>query len=259
MHLSLQLYHRSVGCATLTRDPNTGNPTCGGCFEGDSFSGTYDGTRPAGYWNYDLNKTTTITGSSILPLLRAFSVLISRILACSSNNKPLSVEASLRCDAADCSTSADFEVLYQEILTGFTSFFNSGQLETEIHTWANKRLPPVAELFSIQVNETSFYTDGTFENPLEDPEDEVSTTVVTATGELSVPGLNTEVTAVLVTTSGSFSTSGLDASSLDSSQVEEVTRYFESGEFTRLVVMCAFSYQNLKTELTSSVTMCFSH
>ena len=56
---------------------------------------------------------------------------------------------------------------------------------------------------------------------------DISTITATSSGELSVPNVNQSVEAVQVTTSGSFDVSNLDTTSLDASQVADITSYFE--------------------------------
>ena len=52
----------AIGDVTLTRNPDTGNPECGGSLEGTPFSGDWDGTRPEGYFDVDPTQSTTISG-----------------------------------------------------------------------------------------------------------------------------------------------------------------------------------------------------
>ena len=51
----------TLGCATLSKNPDTSNPECGGCISG-SFEGDWDGTRPEGYYTYAEAQVTQFTG-----------------------------------------------------------------------------------------------------------------------------------------------------------------------------------------------------
>ena len=170
---------------------------CGGCLAGTTFSGDYDGTRPAGYYDYDINQSTSIQ-----------------------------VEVTSKCDADDCSTSADIEALYNSIWNQFAAFLTGGDLEEGIHSVALNNSPPVAELFGVVMDTTSLVTDGAFKNPLSSSEDTVETVVVTTTGALSVPNLNQEVEAVQTTVTGQFDVNNFDTSSFNVTEVDEASEYF---------------------------------
>lgn len=51
-----------IGCVTMSRDPDTGNPRCGGCLAGTTFSGDYDGTRTVDYYAVNETQVTEIAG-----------------------------------------------------------------------------------------------------------------------------------------------------------------------------------------------------
>ena len=117
--------------------------------------------------------------------------------------------------------------MYESVRDSFKSFLETGQFEAEIIRWANAREPNVPELYFVEIVNTSFYTDGTFTNPLNDPEDTVEAVTVTTTGKLTVPNLNQEVEVVKITATGSFSVGSMGTSTLDPSQEEVVVGYFE--------------------------------
>ena len=50
----------------MSRNPDTGNPECGGSLAGKTFSGNWDGTRPEGYYDVDPDQVTTIYGEFCL-------------------------------------------------------------------------------------------------------------------------------------------------------------------------------------------------
>jgi hypothetical protein len=76
------------------------------------------------------------------------------------------------------------------MVTTFKDYLQLGQLQTKIRSVANERVPPVPELFKILTKKTSFVTDGTFENLLDDPEARVEAVPTTIRGQLDVTGLN---------------------------------------------------------------------
>lgn len=162
-----------IGCASLSRNPDTDNTECGGCLQG-SFIGDYDGTRPAGYYLSSASATVT-------------------------------VEVTTK--SSDCSDSACFQTLYSSIISDFTSFVDSGDLTTEIVTWAQNRAPPIPELWNAQVVTSSFSTSGSYSDPFNDPNGVISAVSVTTTGELTVSGV---------------------PASLTTTQKQELTSYFET-------------------------------
>jgi hypothetical protein len=150
----------NIGCASLSRNPDTDNTECGGCLAG-AYVGDYDGTRPAGYYTQSSSATITVDVTT---------------------------------KSADCGDSACFQSLYNSIMADFTAFMNTGGLTTEIQTWAAIRLPPVPELWNSEVNSTSF-SPSSFSDPFNDPNGAISAISVTTTGVLSVSNLPTSLTA----------------------------------------------------------------
>ena len=199
---------------------------CGGCIS-DSYAGDYDGTREGGYLESDPTQVTTISGR-FEQILSSYNGNTKQDRLTFSVPSMSIVEASNLCEASECPDAASLEAKYNEVVAAFVSFLSNGQLESEIHSWANERLPPVPELFAVSVDTASFVTDGTFTNPLSDPQDTVEAILVTTTGELTVPDLNEEVEVVQVTTTGTLSTD-LDTSAYasDPASIAEVSEYFE--------------------------------
>ncbi|KAL9183322.1 hypothetical protein ACHAXT_005109 [Thalassiosira profunda] len=153
-----------IGCATLSKNPDTSNPECGGCLEGLSFEGDWP-DRPDGYYDsYNPSLPTTIK-----------------------------VEVSSICDAATCPDVASMTALYEQTWSKFENFVDTGSFQDELLRWANganEQVPSIPELFAAQVVTDSLTTDGRFANPLADPETTVEVVLVTTTGTLSVAGLN---------------------------------------------------------------------
>jgi hypothetical protein len=147
----------AIGCATLSRNADTGSTECGGCLTG-SYSGDYDGTYPDGYYS-------------------------------SSGSTTISVDVSTK--SADCTDSACLASLYNAIIADFSAFVTSGDLSTEIVTYAANREPPIPELWNALAVTSSFSTTGSYTDPFNDPNGVVSSTTVTTTGTLSVSGLPT--------------------------------------------------------------------
>lgn len=162
-----------IGCATLSRNADTGNTECGGCLKG-SYTGDFDGSYPSGY--YSSTSSTTVM-----------------------------IEVSTKSN--DCSDSACFQSLYNSIIADFTAFVSSGDLTTEIVTWAQNRAPPIPELWNAEVDTSSFSTSGSYGDPFNDPNGVILVSSVTTTGALSVSGLPT---------------------SLTTAQKEELASYFET-------------------------------
>ena len=93
------------------------------------------------------------------------------------------------------------------MVTNFEAYLQSGQLQTKIRSWARERVPPVLELFEVQTVVSSFDTDGTYVNPLADPE--------------------ATVEAISIKTYGQLSITGLDTTTFTSTQEEQAKSYFE--------------------------------
>ena len=96
------------------------------------------------------------------------------------------------CAASQCPDAAVMTNLYNEtMLNNFDTYLQSGQLQTKIRIWAAERVPPVPDLFEVQILGTTFNTDGTFVNMLDDPNATVEALSITTSGKLSVTCLNT--------------------------------------------------------------------
>jgi hypothetical protein len=81
--------------------------------------------------------------------------------------------------------------LYNELVNNFNRYLQSGELQTKIRSWAADRVPPVPDLFEVQILGAPINTDGTFVNPLDDPEATVEALSITTSGKLLVTGLVT--------------------------------------------------------------------
>jgi hypothetical protein len=163
-----------IDCVTLSNDPDTDNTICGGCLSGSYLGDDFDGTRDGGYYSNTASATITVDVTTKSP---------------------------------DCQDAACFQSLYNEIISDFTTFIGSGQLTTEIISWAQARVPPIPELWNSQADTNSFSTTGSYNDPFNDPDGAIAATTLTATGTLSVVGLPTITT---------------------SSEKKEATAYFES-------------------------------
>ncbi len=96
------------------------------------------------------------------------------------------------CAASQCPDAAVMTNLYNEtMLNNFDTYLQSGELQTKIRIWAAERVPPVPDLFEVQILGTTFNTDGTFVNMLDDPNATVEALSITTSGKLSVTCLNT--------------------------------------------------------------------
>lgn len=199
-----------IGCATLSQDPDTDNTICGGCLAG-SYLGDFDGTRDAGYYTNTASAT-------------------------------ISVEVTTK--SSDCTDSTCFQTLYSSILSDFTAFVDSGDLTSEIITWAQNRVPPIPELWNAEADVSSFSTSGSYTDPFNDPNGAISATSVTTTGELSVSGFP-EITT--------------------STELNDATAYFETAITQSLedagvlpdgaiVTVTGFSDGKVEYEITMSVS-----
>jgi hypothetical protein len=188
----------SIGDVTLHRDPDTSTPICGGSLAGTDFSGEWDGTRDPSYYNYDPNQVTDI-----------------------------SVEVTASCEA--CTDANSLTNLFNQMVLQFSNYFidtSDAGLENQIHLWAGNREPWVPELLEVVLVSGSLNQDGTFINPMANPEHTVEAVQVTSSGSLAVPNLNQEVEVVKVTTTGSLSVDNLPT--LDSTQATTVADYYEN-------------------------------
>ena len=127
-----------------------------------SYSGDYDGTYPDGYYS-------------------------------SSGSTTIGVDVSTK--SADCLDSACLSSLYNAIIADFSAFVTSGDLSTEIMTYAVNRNPPIPELWNALAVTSSFSTSGSYTDPFDDPNGVISSTSVTTSGTLSVSGLPTITTS----------------------------------------------------------------
>ena len=137
---------------------------CGGCLAGSQFDGGSDGTRDPSY--YDPANFIGITTNIV-------------------------VQVTSECAPSECPDAASMRTLYNQMVSNFNTYLSSGGLQTKIRSWANERLPPVPDLFEVQTVGTSISTDGTYVNPLDDPEETVEALSITTTGQLSITGLDT--------------------------------------------------------------------
>ena len=130
---------------------------------GSTYDGGFDGTRDKSYYtSYNVNQVTTIV-----------------------------VQVTSMCDTSQCPDAASIETMYNQMVTNFKAYLESGQLQTKIQSWARERVPTVLELFEVQTVTDSFDTDGTYVNALADPEATVEAISITTYGQLSVTGLDT--------------------------------------------------------------------
>ena len=99
----------SIGCATITRDSDTGNPVCGGCIGSGGFLG---GT---------LGKTVVEDATGVVT----------------------TVEVEIRKKSSDIKTDEDIAELTNYITAMLEGYINGGTLTEEIQAWARERVPQV--------------------------------------------------------------------------------------------------------------------
>lgn len=115
----------SIGCATITRNPDTGNPECGGCLDG-SFLGSTSG------------KTVVNDATNVIT--------------------PITVEIRKKC--YETKTPDEIAALTDYITTVLTRSINPGILTENIQGWARDRIPSVGQLFdSVVIPESFLITD----------------------------------------------------------------------------------------------------
>jgi len=152
---------QSVGCATISRNYDTGNPECGGCISG-TFIGDYDGRA------VNLGDATGIVTT------------ISGIITTTSTT---------------CSDAACFEELINSAIDKFSTSVTDGSLTDAIIAWAYERLPPVKQLWDTWVVTTSFDS-STGTNPFTITADSTSGLEVTVGGSFDINFDFTQVTTV---------------------------------------------------------------
>jgi len=112
----------SVGCATLTREFETGNPMCGGCLEGETWLGDTNGredTSPA-------------------------------------NGATSAVEIEITAPCYHSNTEAEIDQEMSDMIDKVHLFVESGGYEFEIHQWSQVRDPPLKSLWPTKVVSNSF-------------------------------------------------------------------------------------------------------
>jgi hypothetical protein len=200
---------RLVSLSFLTSISDTDNTICGGCLAGSYLGDNYDGTRDASYY---------------------------------SNSASATIYVEVTAKSSDCTDSACFQTLYDSIIADFTAFVSSGDLTTEIVSWAQARVPPIPELWNAAVDTSSLSTSGSYHDPFNDPNGAISATSVTTTGTLQVSGFP-EITT--------------------STELQDATQYFETALTQTLedqgvlpdgavVVVTGFSDGEVEYEITMS-------
>lgn len=205
----------AIGCTTLSSNADSGNTECGGCLAGAAFS-------PPNTLPKDLSGAESATST---------------------------VQVQVTSKSSTCTDAACFQTLYNTIISELTTYVTSGDLTAQMVAWAAARVPPVPELENASVDDSSFTTDGSFTNPLDDPNGMISAVSVTTTGELSVPDLGTTVEGYEVTSTGSFAVDNLDTSSMTTTEKQSAMSYFEESIIQELESQGA-----LLTGTTLSVT-----
>lgn len=142
----------AIGCVTISRNTDTGNTECGGCLEGSSFIGDYDGTR--------------------LPLANATGVVTR-------------VGGEVSTASSECADSNCFTDLLNSVVSMFSSSVSEGRLTRAILSRASLRVPPVGQLLNVTVLTNSFkYEDAT--NPFVVTKDSTAGLEVTSGGSFEV-------------------------------------------------------------------------
>jgi hypothetical protein len=112
----------SVGCATLTREFENGNPMCGGCLSGQSWLGNTNGKE-------DTSPANGATSS-------------------------VQIEITSVCHHSKTEAQIDHEI--DETIEKVRLCVESGGYEFEIHEWSRARDPPVVSLWPTRVVTNSF-------------------------------------------------------------------------------------------------------
>ena len=111
----------SIGCATISRNPDTGNPECGGCLGGSFLGDTLGKTIVEDAWG-------VVT--------------------------PVTFEIRKKC--YESKTDADIIMLTDYITKMLQGFINPGSLTAEIQSWSRERVPQVGQLFNSVAVPSSF-------------------------------------------------------------------------------------------------------
>lgn len=111
----------SIGCATISRNADTGNPECGGCLGSDFLGGT-------------LGKTVVEDASGAVT----------------------AVQVEIRKKCYHSKTDEDVVALTQYMTDLVKEYIDSGSLTVEIQSWARQRIPQVGQLFDSVVVPSSF-------------------------------------------------------------------------------------------------------
>lgn len=111
----------SIGCATIKRNPDTGNPECGGCLSGGFLGGT-------------LGQTVVQDATGLVT--------------------PIGVEIRKKC--YESKTDEDIIMLTNMITNLLKGIINTGILTVNIQGWARDRIPAVGQLFDSVVIPESF-------------------------------------------------------------------------------------------------------
>jgi len=111
----------SIGCATISRNPDTGNPECGGCLAGNGFLG----------------------GTSGMTVLNDATGVVT----------PIQVEIRKKC--YESKTEEDLIAL-TDYVTNMLQGYIAGSLTQNIQSWSRERIPAVGQLFDSVVDFSSF-------------------------------------------------------------------------------------------------------
>ena len=125
-----------IGCASLDLNPDTYSTVCAGCLTGRYIDGYNE--LPDDYLSTSTSSTTV-------------EVLVNA--------------------KQDCPDTACLQELYDSIVANLIAFVNSGDLTSEIVTYSGQRLPPITELFNVEVVAGTFSTSGIYTNPFTQPND----------------------------------------------------------------------------------------
>lgn len=130
----------TIGCATLWKNPDSGNTECGGCLGGLGYVGTTDAiftegiSQPDSPWNENDPNGIYHHAHKVLTL----------------------VTMEIRTFSYDCKDAVCFQNLLVQTIETVQTFLTSGRFTLAVYEWSRFRGPPIEQLWLAEVDKSSF-------------------------------------------------------------------------------------------------------